>query len=145
MTRRHIEDIARSLGEDRYSIWTRKCGTHHWSRLPLTADTGEHSCVQCGTLFSTSGATLNQPQRVHELVSQRSHLQGRVVAKVHRGREARHDIFTYQFFGTGVALNVFITLRSSTKEEAQAKVDARLAADGHHCSSEQCGAWTFVN
>ena|SRR5258708_4926874 len=140
MTRHEIEQIAQAFGDDRYSLWI-ECGQHDWPALPLTTDTGEHYCLLCGAFFSVDGALLNQPRAVRELVSERSH-QGGIVARVHRGREARTDFFTYEFAGRGANVGPFVALRSGTKEQAQARADERLLGEGHQCAVVQCGEWT---
>jgi hypothetical protein len=61
MTRYNVEKMAKELADARYDLW-RKCGTHKWSALPTTQDTGDHYCVTCLTLFSRTGEPLNAPK-----------------------------------------------------------------------------------
>ena len=62
MNRYHVEKMARDLAATRHELWV-KCGTHNWSALPTTLDTGEHYCITCLTLFSSTGEPLNVPHR----------------------------------------------------------------------------------
>ena len=61
MTRYHIEKMARDLADTRHELWV-KCGPHNWATLLRTQDTGEHYCITCLTLFSSSGEPINPPQ-----------------------------------------------------------------------------------
>jgi hypothetical protein len=60
MTRYNVEKMAKDLADSRDDLW-RKCGTHNWSTLPTTQDTGDHYCVTCLTVFSQTGEPLNKP------------------------------------------------------------------------------------
>jgi hypothetical protein len=62
MTKYQIEKMAHHARENRYTAWMR-CGTHNWSVLPVTKDSGDHYCIACYSLFSMSGALLNQPEK----------------------------------------------------------------------------------
>jgi len=62
MTRVHIEKMAAAIMENRYKAWF-KCGIHDWLALPVTDDTGDHFCWLCGSLFSPTGAPLNEPEK----------------------------------------------------------------------------------
>jgi hypothetical protein len=62
MNRYHIDKMAKDLAATRHELWV-KCGAHNWSALPTTQDTGEHYCITCLTLFSTTGEPLNVPER----------------------------------------------------------------------------------
>ena len=62
MYRYHVEKMANDLADTRHELWV-KCGTHNWSTLPTTQDTGEPYCITCLTLFSLKGEPLNAPQK----------------------------------------------------------------------------------
>ena len=60
MNRYHVETMASNLADTRPELWV-KCGAHNCATLPTTQDTGEHYCIQCLTLFSSTGEPLNAP------------------------------------------------------------------------------------
>jgi hypothetical protein len=57
--RRNRKNGARSRGDERWDIWMQ-CGVHKWQTLPR-AESGEHYCPNCCTIWTADGAIKNVP------------------------------------------------------------------------------------